>query len=304
VVNATTAAGLRPLIQLTMHDRTAFVFAGGGSVGVAEVGMAQALVEHGVLPDFVVGSSAGAINSLHFAAVPTLEGVASLAQLWCELSRADVFPVTRLHGLMALVGRRPSLLDPKSLRRTLESRLPVQRLEDTVIPCHIVATSLRSGAEVVLSTGSVIDALLATTAVPVLFPPHRVGDELLTDGGVSANAPIATAFALGATHVIVLPTGFPCAVRALPASLPATILHTFSLMIARQLGADIHRVPSTARLRIVPPLCPMHVAPHDFSQARTLIDDALAQTRLWLAGGGLDRNETPAALHPHSHIDD
>lgn len=284
------------------RELTAFVFAGGGSVGAAEVGMLAPLLEHGERPDLVVGASAGAINALYFAAAPTSAGVEQLAQLWCELSRADVFPFTRFHGIMALLGRRPALLDPAALRRTLVARIPVRRLEDTVIPCHIVATSLRRGDEVVLSTGSAIDALLATTAIPVLFPPHRVGDELLTDGGVSANAPIATAIALGATRVIVLPTGFPCAVRAVPESLPATILHTFSLMIARQLGADIHRVPAGVSLRIVPPLCPMHVAPHDFSQARELIDSAAAQTRIWLAAGGLDRNETPIALQPHSHV--
>ena len=282
----------------------AFVFAGGGSVAAAEVGMLTALLEQGERPDLVVGASAGAINALYFAASPTPEGASRLARLWCELSRSDVFPFTRFHGIMALLGRRPALLDPAALRRTLISRVPVRQLEDTVIPCHIVATSLRRGDEVVLSTGSAIDALLATTAIPVLFPPHTVRDELLTDGGVSANAPIATAIALGATRVIVLPTGFPCAVRNVPGSLPATILHTFSLMIARQLGADIHRVPAGVSLRIVPPLCPMHVAPHDFSQTRELIDSALAQTRLWLAAGGLDRAETPAALHPHSHVTD
>ncbi len=283
---------------------TAFVFAGGGSVGASEVGMLQALLEHDVVPSFVVGASAGAINALYFAADPTVDGVARLASLWCALRRDDVFPATRLRGMLALIGRRVSLLDPAALRQTLAERIPVERLDATRIPCHIVATSLRSGAEVLLSSGSAIDALLATTAIPVLFPPHRIGDQLLTDGGVSANAPIATAIALGATRVIVLPTGFPCAVRVAPKSLTATVLHTFSIMIARQLGADIHRVPADVALRIVPPLCPMHVAPHDFSQARALIDSAYAQTRAWIAGGGLEHDGIPASLTPHAHISD
>lgn len=285
-------------------DATAFVFAGGGSIGASEVGMLQALLERNVIPDFVVGASAGAINALYFAADPTVDGVARLASLWCELNRDDVFPVARLRGMLALIGRQASLLDPAALRRTLAARLPVERLDETQIPCHIVATSFRSGAEVLLSRGSALDALLATTAIPVLFPPHRIDDQLLTDGGVAANAPIATAIALGATRVIVLPTGFPCAVRAVPESLTATVLHTFSILIARQLGADIHRVPTDVALRIVPPLCPMHVAPHDFSQARVLIDSADAQTRAWLDAGGLEHDGFPAALTPHSHIGD
>lgn len=280
---------------------TAFVFSGGGSVGAAEVGMLQALTEAGERPEFVVGASAGAINAVHFAAAPTPDGVARLASMWTELTRSDVFPVDRLHGAMALIGRRGSLLDPRVLRRTLEARLPVRRFEDTIIPCHIVATALQSGEEVVLSSGSVIEALLATSAIPVLFPPVEVGGMLLTDGGVSANAPIASAIRLGATRIIVLPTGFPCAVRALPNSLAATVLHTFALMIARQLRADLERIGATACVRVVPPLCPMRVAPHDFSQAAQLIRSAAEQTRLWLAGGGLERGDIPAALHPHFH---
>jgi NTE family protein len=249
--------------------------------------MLQGLLEVGECPDFVVGASAGAINALYYAATPTLQGVGTLSDLWKGLGSADVFPLSRLHGMMALMGRRESLLNPAALRRTLGSRIPVQRLEETVIPCHLVATSLHSGEEVIL--------------VPVLFPPVAIGDRLLTDGGVSANAPITAAVRLGATRVIVLPTGFPCALRSMPKGLGATVLHTFALMIARQLGADVHRVGATTTVRIVPPLCPMRVAPHDFSQAQQLIEAATLQTRRWLEDGGLERDEYPGALLPHTH---
>ncbi len=285
-----------------MNRTTAFVFAGGGSVGAAEVGMLRALLEAGEHPAFVVGASAGAINALYFAASPSLEGVSALERMWIALRRSDVFPVNRLHGMLAMLGRRPSLLNPEALRRTLEARTPVLRLEDTRLPCHIVATALHSGEEVVLSSGSAIDALLATTAIPVLFPPVMLGGRTLTDGGVAANAPISSAIRLGATRVIVLPTGFPCAVRRIPTSLGATVLHTFALMIARQLGADLARVGTAAEIHVIPPLCPMSVAPHDFSQAQQLIETAATQTRLWLASGGLQREEFPASLEAHSHI--
>ena len=96
---------------------TAFVFAGGGSIGASEVGMLQALVERDVAPSFVVGASAGAINALYFASDPTIAGVARLAALWCDLRRDDVFPVTRLRSALALIGRSASLLDPAALRR-------------------------------------------------------------------------------------------------------------------------------------------------------------------------------------------
>ncbi len=283
------------------QERTAFVFAGGGSIGAAEVGMLAALVDHGIVPDFVIGASAGAINAVHYAANPTAAGVLALARLWTELGSDDVFPVSRLHGVLALTGRRAALLDPAALRRTLSAGLTVRRLESTVIPCHVLATDLLTGEEVVLSNGSALDALMATTAIPVLFPPTVVNGRALTDGGVSSNAPLRSAVRLGATRVIVLPTGYPCAVRTAPRGVVATILHTFALMVARQLAADAPQVRGSAALHIVPPLCPLAVASHDFSQAGHLIDTARTQTMHWITDGGLQREDVPWAIAAHSH---
>jgi len=72
---------------------TAFVFAGGGSLGAVQVGMLQALTEQGVQPDFVVGASAGAINAAFFAAYPTRDGADALDALWRGLKRRDVMPM-------------------------------------------------------------------------------------------------------------------------------------------------------------------------------------------------------------------
>ncbi len=289
------------LSQPPSVSRTAFVFAGGGSVGAAEVGMLRALVDRGIRPDFVVGASAGAINAVHFAATPTAEGVAEMTQLWTRLRGTNVFPVSRLHGVLALTGRRPALLDASALRRMLSVGLRTARLEDTTIPCHVLATDLLSGEEVLLSSGSALDALVATTAIPVLFPPCIIDGRALTDGGVAANAPIRSAITLGATRIIVLPTGYPCAARGAPRGIVATVLHTFALMVARQLAADIQHARGLVTLHVVPPLCPLAVASHDFSQAAQLIETAHAQTAQWIADGGLERQDTPMALQPHHH---
>jgi NTE family protein len=281
--------------------RTAFVLSGGGSLGAVQAGMLQALVEHGVTPAFVIGTSAGAINAVHFAADPMPEGVERLARVWLRIGRADIFPLSVSQGTLALLGKRDSLFNPAALRATLEGALQVRRIEDTTIPCHIMTTDLRSGAEVVLSSGPVIDALLASAAIPGLLPPHRVGDRLLTDGGIAANAPISAAIALGADRVIVLPTGFPCAVRTEPHGLGQLLLHTFSLFVARQMVSDITRLQGEVAIRIVPPLCPLRVSPHDFSKAATLIASAAAQTRDWLDKEGLERSQIPESLPPHTH---
>lgn len=281
--------------------RTAFVFAGGGSLGAAEVGMLQALVEHRVLPDLVLGSSAGAINAVHFAADPTAAGVARLARAWIDVRRTEVFSRSHLHGVLALMGRRASLLDPHVLERTLMAHLTLGRLEDTQLPCYVIATDLHDGGERVLGQGRALDALMASTAIPVLFPPRVIDGAVLTDGSIASNTPVEAAIARGATRVIVLPTGFPCAVRTPPRGLAATTLHVFSLLIARQLATSLPHLATATTLRVVPPLCPIRVAPSDFSQAASLIDAARRQTRAWIAAGGLDDEAVPASLSPHWH---
>ncbi len=284
--------------------RTAFVFAGGGSLAAAQVGMLRALMDTSCRPDFVVGTSAGALNAFGLAVDPTAAGVEALAHAWSGIVATQVFPRSRLHGLLALLGRRPSLVDPRPLEHLLSLRLPAARLESARLPCYIVCTDMLSGAEVTLHTGSALDAVMASTAIPVIFPPRVGHGRHLIDGGVVSNAPVTRAVQLGATRVIVLPTGFPCAQRVRPEGVVASLMHAFALMVARQLGADVPYARLHAQVYIVPPLCPLYVSPHDFSQTTSLIRSAELQTRSWIDGGGLERAEMPEALLPHVHSAD
>src|SRR5215470_20226219 len=103
--------------------KTAFVFAGGGSLGAIQVGMLRTLLSYGVRPDFVVGSSVGAINASYFAAAPNAEGVATLGRIWSGLRRSDVFPLT-LVSAFGLLRHPGNLVDPSALRRLIETNLP------------------------------------------------------------------------------------------------------------------------------------------------------------------------------------
>src|SRR5580765_6585178 len=98
---------------------TAFVLAGGGSLGAVEAGMLRALIEHGEKADFVVGSSAGAINGAYFAADPTATGVSKLEAIWRGLRREHVFPIT-FRKLLGLIWQRNYLVESHGLRRLLE----------------------------------------------------------------------------------------------------------------------------------------------------------------------------------------
>jgi NTE family protein len=280
---------------------TAFVFAGGGSLGAVEVGMLKALVERGVQPDLVVGASVGAINAAYYAGSPDAAGVERLAAIWRRLRRADVFPMSTVQGVLGFLRGRASLADPSPLRALIARELPYERLEDARLPCSVVASDVLDGSEVVLSSGPAADALLASAAIPGVFPPVELDGRHLIDGGIASNTPLSTAIELGAKRVIVLPTGYACALTKPPAGALAVALHALTLLIARQLVVDVLRLRERAELLVVPPLCPITSSPYDFSATRRLIERAEASTRTWLAAGGLQRPELPRELAPHEH---
>lgn len=215
-------------------EKTALVLAGGGSLGAVQVGMLQALVEASVTFDLVVGASVGAINGAYFAARPNAQGVFELAAFWRGLRKSDVFPFSLIDTLTGILQGRGHLLRVSALQlalqRLVRRSLPVELIEETELPLHIVITNLLSGAEELLSSGNVEQALLASAAIPLVFPTVRIGGKFLIDGGVASNTPIASAVVLGATRVIVVPTGFGCASVSPPKGLVALALHTLNLM--------------------------------------------------------------------------
>ena len=283
-----------------MSATTAFVLAGGGSLGAVQVGMLKALAQARIAPDFVVGASVGAINGACYAASPDAAGVERLENIWRRLRGADVFPFSLLDTALCLLGRRSHLARPHRLKALVESELPFGRLENARIPCHVVATDALNGVEVVLSSGNAAAALLASAAIPAVFPPVVVVGRALIDGGIASNTPIAAAYALGARRIVVLPTGTPCALSAPPRGVIASGLHALNLLSMRQLLADIDRFADGCELRVVPPLCPLGVSTYDFSRTPELIERAHAATRAWLEGPPPDPDPRWALL-PHRH---
>lgn len=285
----------------TGNQRTAFVLAGGGSLGAVQVGMLKALVRLSVVPDFVVGASVGAINGTYFAMEPNEQGVARLERVWLRLRRATIFPFSAASGLLAVFGRRDHLVTSALLRALIESELPRQKLEDARIPCYVIATDVLTGGEIALASGPAVTALLASAAIPAVFPVVSIDGRHLIDGGVANNTPISTAIDLGATRVIVLPTGMSCGLTGPPRGAVALALHALNLLIMRQLLKDIERFAEHAELVVLPPLCPLTTNTYDFSHTGELIHRAEAATRLWLRKNGLLSGGAPAELQFHHH---
>jgi len=279
--------------------KTAFVFAGGGSLGAIQVGMLRALLAAGVRPDFVVGASVGAINASYFAGAPDAEGVARLGRIWSGLRRSDIFPLT-LASAFGLLRHPGNLVDPSGLRRLIEANLGYPRLEDAQIPLNIMATN-QQGQAVRLSSGPAAEAILASTAIPGVFPPVHIDGEALMDGAVAANTPMLLAAELGASRIIILPTGYACALKEPPTRAVGKALHAITLMITWQLMHELQRIREDIEVHIVPTLCPLAVSPFDFSAATELIERGAQSAKKWIEEGGLTRRARPQELSPHRH---
>jgi NTE family protein len=266
--------------------RTAFVLAGGASLGAMQVGMLRALYEHGIAPDLLVGTSAGALNAAFVASRPqTVATADALARVWRGLRRDDIFPINPRTLIGGLASQRSYLVPDSGLRRLAARHLQIERLEDAGVPLHLVAFDLLTGDEVCLSDGPATEAVLAAAAIPGVLPPVHRGDRLLVDGGVVNNTPISHAIELGAERIYVLPTEDPMS-RARPlaprGALDAAV-HAFTLLVGSRLEADVARYATAAELIVLPAVNPEHVQPTDFDHSDRLIGGALAATRMALA---------------------
>src|SRR5207302_10931023 len=141
----------------TRHPRTAVVLSGGASLGALQVGTLRALYEQGIAPDLLVGASAGALNAAFVASRPqTVLTADELAAIWGGLRREDVFPVGVRVLIAGLTSRDDHLVPDHGLRQLARQHLQIDRLEQAVVPLHLVTFDLTNGEEVLLSSGPVI----------------------------------------------------------------------------------------------------------------------------------------------------
>jgi len=261
----------------------AFVLSGGASLGAVQVGMLRALYEREITPDLIVGTSAGALNGAFIASRPQTTATAdALADIWRGLRRGQVFPINPLTGLLGFLGSRDHLVPDSGLRRLVSRHVERELLEELPIPLHVVAVDVLSGQEVRLSSGAVVDAVLASAAIPGVLAPVEWRNHVLMDGGVANNTPISHAVELGAERVYVLPTGHACALDEPPEGALGMALHAISLLTHRRLVDDIERHREEADLIVLPPPCPLDIQPIDFGHAGELIDCALLDAREFL----------------------
>ena len=259
----------------------AFVLQGGGSLAAPQVGMLRALTEAGIVPDLVVGSSAGALNAVAFASDPSLAGLDRLQALWTSLRRRQVAPISLRTLVEALTGRRDGLVSNAGLQALLTGSLVPSRLSDTILPAHVVATELVSGQPVVLSDGDTVTALLASSAFPGLYPPVTLSGRQLVDGGVSADIPVLQAEALGVAVSYILPAAGADDTRTRPHGPLPLAYHALAQILDAAARRDV--AAAGGMVHVLPSPVSQVSNPVDFGDTARLIDQGYRLASNWLA---------------------
>jgi len=231
----------------------AFVLGGGGVRGAVEVGMLRALLEGGIRPDVVVGTSIGAINGAAVAAEPSLAVVDKLEQAWASPTASAVYGDSWMRQMQRLARSRTHLNDPAPLRALLAELLGEDaQFEDLELPLAVCAASIERAAEVWFDSGPVIDAVIASASVPAALPPALINGEHYVDGGVVNSIPLGEAVARGATEVYVLQVGrveHPLSVPTRPSEVARV---AFEIARRHRFAREMAAVPADVKVHVLP----------------------------------------------------
>ena len=276
----------------------ALVLSGGAALGAVQVGMLRALAEAGVRPDLIVGTSIGALNGAFIAHRGlTLARVDELAALWRRLRAADIFTGMGLTALARLAVGRGTLCSARGLQRVLDKHFPPRR-EALAIPFYAMALELAEGRGAVLSGDALHATLLASAAIPLVFPKVMLEGHAYVDGGLIANCPLAEAEALGARTLVVLDAGFPCRLPRVPPSGLGELVHAFQVAQRYHALLNLRLIAPATTVIYLPIPCPLELAHHDFGGGRAVIEPAYEVTRDFLA----DLGDVAGGVHGHPHV--
>ncbi|MEV4471550.1 patatin-like phospholipase family protein [Nonomuraea sp. NPDC049504] len=267
---------------------TAFVLGGGGVLGAHEVGMLRALDEAGIRPGLVVGTSVGALNGAVIAADPA-QAVARLTGLWHSDIVRTAFAGSWAARLSTLAKTRTHLHPNEPLRGVLRETVPAARIEELSVPFQCVAASVERAAAHWFSSGPLVDAVLASCAVPGLLPPVVIGGEHFYDGGLVHSIPIGRAVQLGAKRVYVLHVGRIERPLSPPRRFWEVGMVAFEIARRHRFAEDLATLPPGVEVHVMPsgvttPASPLRY--RDGSQVAACIDRAYQASSRYLRERG------------------
>ena len=278
----------------TRTERTvAFVLSGGGNRGALQIGALQALLEHGVRPDILVGTSAGALNAAFLASDPTLAGIQRLAKTWERVRKKDVYPSNYGSVLWRLIRNEESLYSNARFQRFLQRYLHALHLErfsdiTSGVRLYLVAARLDTGTAHVFGddlNDLLLDALMASTALPPFHPPWRCHGTAYVDGGMAADLPVRIAAERGAQEIYAL--------HVTMAPQPSTRLHgvleisahALQTLLERQLRCELQMATElpNVQLHYIPFTAYTGLPLWDFSHTAEMIAEGHAVMEAYLA---------------------
>jgi NTE family protein len=254
------------------RPRTAFVLSGGGNQGVSQVGMLRALLEREIEPDVVIGTSAGALNGAVLATDPTLAGVEHLADVWLSIRSGEVFPGGKLGRAWNVLRRDDHLFTNEGLCAVLDRAHTAPTFEEMAVPLRVVATDLATGEEVVLASGPVEPALLASTALPGLFPPIEHDERVLVDGAVTNSVPLWHALSGPVDRIYVCNVTGALANRRLRSPLDVAV-RAFAISRNQRFELELRHAPANVDVVVLPPPSDQREL-FDFSDSLMLLEEA------------------------------
>jgi NTE family protein len=243
--------------------------------------MLKALIENGCEPGLLIGASVGAINAAWMAGRPSHDGVLELEEIWLRLRRQDVFPISPWSSARGLIGRSNHVISSANLRTLLEQHIPYRRLEEAAMPVHIITTELRTGRAFDISSGPAVPALLASTAIPGVFPPVMIGPRTLVDGGIASHTPIAAAIELGAKRIYVLPVSYTW-LNQEPTNALGMALHALARFVEQKVEMEVAAHKDLAEIHVLGAADLPAVSPADFTRTKDLIERGYKSTLRYL----------------------
>jgi NTE family protein len=266
------------------HDRTAFVLSGGGIRGALQVGMLRALLEQRIVPDVIVGCSVGALNGAAVAEEPTLARVGALQDLWLGLDSSEIFPSSLLPTTVQLALRGEALHGSEGLRAVAERVLTARSFEELTVPFHCVATDIAAADECWFDAGPLLDPILASAALPAVFPAVEIDGVRYMDGAVVNDVPVTRAVELGATRIYVLHVGSFDRPRPEPKRPLDVALMAYWIARRYRFRRDLARIPEGIEVTVLPTGETPDVRYSDLTHSGELMDIAYRASADFLTG--------------------
>ncbi|WP_216208549.1 patatin-like phospholipase family protein [Amycolatopsis aidingensis] len=251
-----------------------FVLGGGGSLGAMQVGMLRALAEAGIGADLIVGTSVGSLNGAVLARSGE-HSASGLEAIWARMTRDEAFPGGVLSQVRTLRHTRTHLFPNTGLAAIIDDHLGAgTRFEDLAIPLGVVSTDVHTGEPVLLRSGALRPALLASCAIPGIYPPVPHAGSLHYDGGLVANVPMRQALAMGARSLVVLDCAFPGHLPAQPRTFAEVMMFTAMISMRNQAALEAPMVAAEAPVVYLPGPAPVRLSPLDFGRTGELTTES------------------------------